>query len=228
MAAIVSVVVASAFAFPDATAAETSVPQAWLGPDGRMTFLDPAWVPLVENPSSEAKDLGLTEIYSNFNVRKGILYDPYHSHTLMGPDAGFSLVQWLGMPFTPERDAVVVKIQLALELFRGTDRLSVSLRDDADGVPGRAMRTFKISHVRAVGSCCDVEAVAPGVPVEASRVYWVDVRANADTWAGWNLNSIYATGVIAYNNGNGWMTFDTLPGAFRVMGVQSSKPRHPD
>lgn len=195
-----------------ASAASTST-------DGRMTFSAQSSLRTVAPPAARLDAAGLREIYSTFSSDDSNLYDCCVAWTLTTDQSILQFQQFVATPFTTDRPGLLRKVQLALSYFTGANSLSISLRADANGLPGKTLHTFKVGDIPPGGSCCDVEVVSPKVMLlRGNTTYWVVAIAKADTWGGWNLNNINANGPFAIDVGSGWeMTSGTL-GAFRVLG----------
>ena len=161
----------------------------------------------------------LKEIYSNFNSDEAALYDCCNVWVVSTARSDFHARYTLAMAFTPARDAVVRRIQLGLSSVSGNNALSVSLHADEGGMPGKALQTFLLTDIPPEGNCCEVEAAGPvDTLVRKGRTYWVVAKASANTEAGWNFNSVGASGPFAFNTGEGWQIRDYPLGAFRVLG----------
>jgi hypothetical protein len=102
---------------------------------------------------------------------------------------------WLAVGFTPDADQVVTKVEVAVSLFTGSNELELSVNNDASGLPGTAIRSWRLTKLPVFGSCCTVETKADsvGIPVTAGTQYWIVVKtrgSNSDTFADWNVEDI--------------------------------------
>jgi len=186
-----------------------------------MKHLIPFFVFLLGAPLVHAAGDGaiLEEIYSNFNSDETDLYDCCEVWDVSTAKSDFHARYTLAMAFTPARDALVRKIQLGLSSVSGNNALSVSLHVDEGGIPGKALQTFLVTDIPPEGKCCEFEVAGPvNRLVRKGRTYWVVAKASGDTQAGWNFNSIGASGTLAFNAGSGWQIRDLPLGAFRVLG----------
>jgi hypothetical protein len=172
------------------------------------------------HPASAREDAAsLKEIYSNFSSDENDLYDCCNVWDVSTARSDFQARYTLAMAFTPGRDALDRKIQLGLASVSGNNALSISLHADDGGMPGKALQTFVVTDMPPEGNCCEVEAAGPvNILVRKGRAYWVVAKANGNTQAGWNFNSIGASGPFAFNTGDGWQIRDLPLGAFRVLG----------
>jgi hypothetical protein len=77
-----------------------------------------------------------------------------------------------------------------------------------------------VGDLPAFGECCETETIASrAIPLVAGTRYWVVAKANADTWAGWNWNSIFLSGPFARKFESGdWEMANDMLAAFSVLG----------
>jgi len=162
----------------------------------------------------------LKVIYSNFDPDPAKLYYCCGGFTVSTPSSEVGQRVSVAMPFAPVENGSIKKIRLAVGHASGANSLSVSLRADDGGLPGAVIKRFQVFDLAEFGSCCETEVVTlKGVPVTAGTTYWVVVKADADTWAGWNSNSVGAVGLPAFNQGEGWTASAlTTVSAFKVLG----------
>lgn len=207
------------FSLIGASAAAAGPSRATTSADGGVTIASPSTTRLVvQKPPAKAESL--KEIYSTFNSDRDNLYNCCIAYTLSTPDSVVGARWSTAMPFTPAESGSVRKIVLAFSYVAGINSVNVSLRTDTGGLPGDVIRRFQVTDLPDSGGCCETETVAAkGIPVVAGVQYWVVARVTADTWAGWNLNSISATGPFARNQGHGWyLRSDDTLAAFKVLG----------
>jgi len=185
-----------------------------------ITSMDGTGTPYVEDSSSDSL------IFGNLATKypKG-LYWCCDSLIVQGPGQGYEV--WTAVAFTPSAKATVTKVTVAVGYETSTKNYDVllSLNADNKGVPGRALKTWKITFPGGkpvLGSCCVVKSKTGSVPVSANTQYWVvlSTEADSDIWAGWNLNDkdeldhiLYAQ----YINGV-WTTYSDSGPAFAVYG----------
>jgi hypothetical protein len=170
-----------------------------------------------------ATDSSLKELYSNLNSDPDHLYDCHVATGIYGSQAWGGGRTTVGVAFTPDVDAIVRKIDVGLHWDHGTNAFTVSLRADADGVPGDVLHTFQLSDLPPFDDDCSslARVSTQGIPVKAGTVYWVVVKAYGDTSGGWNQSFPAVRGPVAQNQGDGvgWYLFpEGLKGAFRVLG----------
>lgn len=139
-------------------------------------------------------DSGLVAIYNNI----GTVYPKgrYSTNTggVVGPKNQVGSGEyWLANAFIPNADYKVEKIVVAAVLVSGTNGLVVSLYDDKYGIPNSRLKSWFVTNLPPLGSCCSVEVAYDGSSVEVAggKQYWVVLQtgpSNQDTWAGWVVN----------------------------------------
>jgi len=192
---------------------------ASISADGRMTFTAPGAQRSKASPGVRGDAIHLKEIYSTFSSDEANLYDCCIAYNLTTAKSLAQARQTLAIPFTTARPGLVSKVQLGLSYFAGTNAISISLRADDGGLPGKALHTFVVSDIPPGGSCCEVMVAGPKVMlVKGSTTYWIVAQAKGDTYGGWNLNTANMDGPFAINVGNGWQSTTGTLGALRVLG----------
>ena len=172
---------------------------------------------------NEGDFAGLQVIYSTFSDDKQHLYDPDAQWLFEGSRAAGSEGSRyaVGMPFTPQADGTVHKIVLAIGLYAGADDLiSMSLHEDASGLPGALIKKFHLVGVPPFGQCCQTFAVGmKGIPVVAGTQYWVVMSAKGDTVGAWYDNDLGLKGLSAAGKDGKWHRETEEPlTAFSVLG----------
>lgn len=155
---------------------------------------------------------GSKALFSNigFKYPKG-LYFCCFGLTVSGVDSVLHSQTWIATAFMPKADATVTEIDAAVENAAGTNQADISLYTDDGGVPGIALKTFKVTGLQGVSGCCGlaVGKDAKGIPVKGGVTYWVAVttdKKSSDTFDIWVDNStdeIHAA-PVAVNQGAGW------------------------
>lgn len=134
---------------------------------------------------------------------------------------------WLAVAFTPTTSMKAKQVALGIGYVVGTNNgVVASINDDASGLPGNALATFRVDSLPVFGSCCVVATQQKGQPatLNAGTQYWLVVktnRAESDEWAAWNLNDTEQVNAYsgAFNTGSGWQTTSLIPGpAFAIYG----------
>jgi hypothetical protein len=182
----------------------------------------------------EKNDAGLVTIYDSIGTAypKGTFWC-CQGATISGPDSPGNFEWWVGAAFTPAANHTVTKVALALGYISGTNQVQVHLNQDANGVPGAALRTWTAKNLPGAGTCCTLTTLydSAGVPVTAGTQYWITVTTNNNdetVQAFWNVNDVdqidpapgagRCQGPLCRGNGK-WAASQDTPGlAFEVLG----------
>lgn len=181
---------------------------------GAVGFVAPTYLPRE----------GETVIYNNLSNYPLGVYWCCSGWTISGPNSPIGATYADAMPFTPAANGKVNKIVVAVGYVTGTNGVTVSLNNDAGGLPGSVIGKFDASNLPAFGSCCVVEMKGGGggVAVTAGTQYWVVVQTSsktADTWDAWNENDTNQTiQTFAFDNNGSWGLVSGVLGAFAVLG----------
>jgi hypothetical protein len=166
----------------------------------------------------------LVTIYSNLrNYSTVFTYDAIAGVGILGPDAGQPWPQSVGCGFVPTADHLVTEIQVGATYVQGTNTLVVSLNQDNNGIPGKALHSWIFSNLPVFGSCCTLQTAkyATGIPVQKGKLYWVVLSPQqkfTDTYDVWDNNAANVQGTFSNNIGSGWDTSFQVLGAFGVFG----------
>lgn len=163
----------------------------------------------------------LITIYSNLGTGTKV-YNAVAGYGILGPDAGQPWPQWVGCGFRPKADRIVTEIRVGATYVQGTNGLVMSLNEDNNHTPGKALHTWRFANLPTFGSCCTLQTgkYAAGIKVKKGTLYWVVLRPSSkDTYDVWNNNFKGLQGAFSNNIGSGWtkQSFQTL-GAFGVFG----------
>jgi len=144
--------------------------------------------------------------------------------------------------FTPSANHTATKIEVAVvqsSLGYGTSGFSLSLNQDANGVPGKALLSANLPGLpnNGFGWCCAlvVGSIPSGIALSGGTQYWVVVNGQASQpsdAAAWDmdttdqlhpfLDAVYCSYTIKCPNGIGWYPFSGTPfgtgAAFAVLG----------
>ena len=180
-------------------------------------------------------DASLKTIGGNLSTYPyGTFFCCYGNTIAQGPPS-FLFTYWVADAFTPSADATVTRVEVAVGTYSTSDiDFLVSLDEDNNGVPGKALKTWNAKAPNEYGSCCTLDVVndAAGIPVKAGTQYWIAVTTNSkhDFFGGWAFNSTdmrahtlasYCKGSSTYcgttNNGK-WVAGQGLLPAFGVLG----------
>ena len=171
-------------------------------------------------PAAESSTL--VKIYSNLGTGSHV-YNSIAGYGILGPDAGQPWPESVGCGFRPKADHTVTEIQVVATYVQGTNTLVVSLNEDNNGIPGKALHTWRFSNLPTFGSCCTLQSAkyAKGIPVKKGKLYWVVLSPQQkfkDTYDVWNNNFAGTQGTFSNNIGSGWNSSYQVLGAFGVFG----------
>jgi hypothetical protein len=165
-----------------------------------------------------------TILYDTFNeADQGDLFDCCRSLLVSGKKAppGRGAV---AVPFTPDGNARITEVDVALSDINGDgsgDRMRVEVAGNALGLPGRVKHSFLVTSPPPAGQCCRfISEEAKGIPIKAGGHYWIAIKpVGANTFGGWNLNTVGASGPYAIQIGaGGWTMTEGSLTAVRIIG----------
>jgi hypothetical protein len=203
--------------------------------NGRMAIATKG--PSAVTPRDINSNAGLNTIAGNLSTYPfGTFFCCFGNTIAKEGSNGFPFTTWVAIPFTPTADATVTRIEASVGTFGGTSEFELSLFEDNNGVPGKALKSFHITAPPTYGACCtlDVGNDKAGIPLTAGTQYWIGATTNSkDVFeGGWAFNSTdmrsypiasYCKGPSEFcgttNNGK-WvagMSGDPLP-AYAVLG----------
>ena len=208
-------------ALPASTAQEYSVDS-----HGRIIVTVPPSTtgpsPNVAKPAT-AKPEGTTIVYSNLG--SGDSYQCCVGWSENGTGAYNPGIQ--AMAFTPTKATyILTQLDLALGyLSYGMNGVTVELRLDDDGIPGKLIDSWYITGLPVWASTSNIVQtikVEKHILLIQNHQYFLVAVPNSNEAAGWNFNSVGASGHGAFLNeysGNVWEPGDFSPnGAFEVLG----------
>ena len=213
-------------------AAQKDKDEVVTGRDGRTMFIPRRSQAFTQGAPSGA---GLVKIFNNLaRVYPKGAYSCCDGFTVEGSAADPEF--WQAAAFKPTVNHTVTLIEVAVSLNGGADEVILSLNNDANGLPGKAIRTWHLTGLPAAGTCCTIEAVtdAAGIPITGGTRYWIVLKpkSGSDTQAVWNLNdtnqvdpikgAFYCSSQsgVCLNNRK-WTVEPRLPGlAFAVFGSE--------
>ncbi|MGH6889961.1 MAG: choice-of-anchor R domain-containing protein [Rhizomicrobium sp.] len=175
-----------------ATTAAAAPPGIELSKDHRRTIaLNPA-VPFTRQTTDDA---GLVTIFDNIGSKyKQGTYWCCDGNTITGPGAMPGNSEWwMAGAFTPSANHTVTRIEVAAGHILGPNSITLSIAQDAGGVPGTVLKSWVVRRLPTFGGCCTliVQADRTGVSVAAGRQYWIMLTTDAreaDTWDTWEYN----------------------------------------
>jgi len=186
--------------------------------------------PTASTPSPQAIEPGsaipegTVTIYSNF--APGHSFDPIDAWTESGPASPVGAVIQ-AMAFTPTKATYrLTRIDLAIGWLAGSNGYKLELRDDNDGQPGQLIASWGVTRLPAFGatsSRVDTVRMLSFITLFRGHQYWLVPIVRSDEWAGWNWNTVSATGNFAWSTDGGstWtVAAGTTLGAFDVLGFE--------
>ena len=88
----------------------------------------------------------LYTIYSTLGA-KGERFEEKDGLYVNGPKSGRS--QWIAQPFFVTHDAEVTEIEVPIVYISGTNGVTISLNEDANGLPGKALHIWNLKNLPA-------------------------------------------------------------------------------
>jgi hypothetical protein len=188
--------------------------------DKKLTFARPG-LRSVPGPNFDAA----TIIYNNIIRDELGRYNAGTGYTISGPDSPIGQTFADAMPFTPASDDTISRVIVAVGHVAGTNGVTVSVNEDAGGLPGNVLQSFDLTGLPVFGMCCLLESSDANIPVAAGTQYWVVVATSAntsDTWDAWNWNLTDQTAQpFAFFNNGVWQQTSGVLAAFAVLGTVS-------
>lgn len=158
-------------------------------------------------------------IFSNLGRGTVPAYDCCYLWGITGPAAENGDATAVGLSFRPAKNARLTRVELGLSYLSGTNQVTVSIHEDAGSAPGPVLAQFLVADLPRVQSCCELARVNPGgLPVRAGALYWVTVRAEGNTLAGWNVALPVMFGPLGLDRGAGWVPYFGVQPSLQVLG----------
>ena len=159
---------------------------------------------------------GASILFTNLNANPASTYNCCTSYTIEGASTSQYFAQ--GFTFTPSATEGLSQVDIALQLFGGTDSVIVTLNSDNGGLPDGVLETWNVSGLPGPATCCTLQNLVPVTPITLSlgTLYWLVATPGADdTFAGWNVNNTGSTGPRAVQQSPG--------GAFTLFGANDAR-----
>jgi hypothetical protein len=199
--------------------------------DGRFVRAAKMATQIVPAPQEDAN---LKTIAGNFSTYPNATYFSVWGNTIAQGGSNFPFQAWEAIAFTPKVNATVTKIETSAgRQGGGTAGFELGLWSDANGVPGKPIKSFHASKLPAYGQCCAVSVAndKAGIPVTAGTQYWVVVSttpSDVDIYA-WAFNStdmraklsaFWCKGSTTYcgQNSGKWIAYNYVQLGFAVLG----------
>jgi hypothetical protein len=165
----------------------------------------------------------LVTIYSDLGKGQNV-YNGNAGYGIFGNDIGMPWPQSAACGFRPKADHIVTEVRVGASHISGPNFLIVSLNENTNDRPGKALHTWKFSNLPTFGSCCTLQVgkFAAGVKVKKRKLYWIVLRPfpqHQDTYDVWDNDFNNLQGAFSNNLGSGWTqeSYQQL-GAFGVFG----------
>jgi hypothetical protein len=213
--ACAAISLSGAAAAPASGAPERTVHGLTLDENGRTVSFRPTrpgyLAPVKHEPGARA-------LFNNIGLKypKG-LYFCCFGLTIAGPTSSVGFQSWIAVKFTPAGDALVTEIDAAVEHGSGTNEIDIVLYADKGGVPGKALKSFKVTGLEGISSCCGlaVGKNRTGIAVTGGTPYWVAVitdKGGPDMFGAWvdNTTDEISAGDFAVNSGTGWQSAGSI------------------
>ena len=149
----------------------------------------------VITPNAWKKDPALTTIAGNLSDFPFGVYFALYNYYITGSNNRIGVADyWQGVPFTPSANVKAMEVDASVVWAQGTNEVSLSLFDDASGLPGKAIHTWHVKNLAIFGSCCQLATgkSKTGIALIKGKQYWVVVSTDSkdsDVFAGWDLNT---------------------------------------
>jgi hypothetical protein len=198
-------------AAPSSAGQERMVRGLTLDDNGRTVSFQPThsgYIPPVKH------EPGAHALFSNIGLKypKG-LYFCCFGLTIAGPTSAVGFQSWIATKFTPATDALVTEIDVAVEHASGANEADIVLCADNGGVPGKKLKSFKVTNLEGISSCCGLAVGKDrnGIAVTGGTPYWIAMitdKNGPDMFGAWvdNTTDEISAGDVATNVGSGWAT----------------------
>lgn len=189
--------------------------------DGRRIIANSASevvVPAIRN------DATLKTLFNNLSDYKYGTYFCCYAEVISGPNGMAGEPVWYGVPFTPNANVKLTKVEAGVGYSMGTNSVAIWLAADASGLPGSTLAgPVDVNNLPGFGTCCTL-AVAKfkSVPLTKGTQYWIVLGTDSnsmDTTDVWNFNTTdMRNHSYALHNGSYWVAEDSLLGAIGIFG----------
>ena len=175
--------------------------------------------------SNDTEESKLRLIAGNLSHDQFGTYFCCFGQTVSGPNSNFGQI-WVGVPFTPATNVTVIEIQAALawDGLTTPNHATLSIAEDASGLPGAMIKTLHVSGMPLFGQCCHL-AVAKdnaGISLTAGTQYWLVAGTGSKDLhfeGGWNFNTTDMRSFgYAQNFGGTWFALNFIEPGFAVLG----------
>jgi hypothetical protein len=170
---------------------------------------------------------GLVKIHSNLGSKTDA-YDDGVAWQITGPGNPRWGIGYLAMPFTPKKNCTAKEVLIALGYIGGgQNKGSISIFNDANGVPGKPLKTWASGNFQQEGKCCKLVSLkdSVGISLRGGTKYWIVAATGSKSRQAqyaWNFVWNQAMGKVAFLNGNTedkWLPYKDNLAAFAVYGT---------
>jgi hypothetical protein len=173
-------------------------------------------------------DASLTTIAGNLSRYPNGVFFCCYGFTISASGSVIGSTNWVAIPFTPNANYSVKKVEASVGYVTGTNGVTLSVNADSGGVPGAALAGLNLTGLETFGNCCTLAVAggAAGLPVTQGTQYWVVVstsNSTQDTWDAWAFNStdmrLFPFAFFSSQNGV-WLTSSNYLPGYAVLGTQ--------
>jgi len=181
------------------------------------------------------KNPALTTIAGTLSDFPFGVYFSLYNYYVTGPNNTIGVPEyWQAVPFTPSNNASLKEVDAAVVHAQGVNEVVLTLYNDNNGVPGKAMHNWHVKNLAGFGTCCQlaVGKIKAGIALTAGKQYWLSARTdstNSDVFDGWDLNTTdmrshtiasFCSGTSQQcgSNNNKWAVGSAVLPGFAVLG----------
>jgi len=189
----------------------------------------------VITPNVWKNDPALTTIAGNLSDFPYGVFFALYNYYVTGSNNTIGVPEyWQGVPFTPSANVKAMEVDASVVWAQGTNEVVLSLYDDANGLPGKAIHTWHVKNLAIFGSCCQlaIGKSKSGISLSAGKQYWLVAKTdstNSNVFDGWDLNTTdmrshplasYCSGTASQcgSNNNTWFAGNAILPGFAVQG----------
>jgi hypothetical protein len=139
-------------------------------------------------------DSKLVTISGNLSTYQYATFFCCFGYTIAGPDSELGFTSYVALPFTPSKNMTVNKVEVSLGYYTANVPITLSVNNDASGLPGTAIKSWNTKVPDPYGACCTLVTASSsaGVPVTGGTQYWLVMGTgskNTNFFGGWADNS---------------------------------------
>lgn len=141
------------------------------------------------------RDPALTTIAGTLSDFPFGLYFSLYNYYVTGPNNTIGVAEyWQAVPFTPSKNVKVMEVDAAVVHAEGVNEVVLRLYNDASGLPGKAIHSWRVKNIAGFGTCCQlaVGKSKTGIALTSGKQYWLSAgtdSTNSDVFDGWDLNT---------------------------------------